>query len=330
MRIMGNGVAKSAAAVMARFNGEGRKSSVGGGLVAERLRRRTEEVAVIKGPGVVTESAVKRKSEAGGKAGPAALECRGVHYCYAGKAVLENVSLAIAQSSVTSLVGPSGCGKSTLLKVLANLEEPESGEVLWWGKDSRIIGSPRRRLSMVFQEPALLPWRCVTANVALPLELAGLPKRNVREAAEVAIAMVGLSGKEGAFPRELSGGMQMRVSIARAMVTKPDILFMDEPFAALDEITRGKLNEEVLDISKKIGITIVFVTHSIPEAVFMSQEIVVLASNPGRIVEVVRLEKPEKFWDSDCGYGTSKEFFDSVRSVSLVLKAAMVKGAAAC
>ena len=216
---------------------------------------------------------------------------------------LAPVDLAIQPGEFISLIGPSGCGKSTLLKLIANLIEPTDGKMLWWRGDFDKVGSPGKRLAFVFQDPTLMPWAKVDSNVRLPLELAGVPKAEAKARAATALENVGLSAAARRYPRQLSGGMRMRVSIARALVTEPDLLLMDEPFGALDEFTRNKLDEDLVNLCHARGLTNVFVTHSIYEAVFLSTRIVVMASNPGRIFAQFTVDEPmprdENFRRSD-------------------------------
>ena len=182
-----------------------------------------------------------------------------------GVTALTGVDLAIRPGEFVSLLGPSGCGKSTLLKLIAALAAPTAGTIDWPQSSYDAEGAPEPALGFVFQEPTLLPWRTVADNVHLPLMLAGTPKRDARERVAEALALVGLSAFANAHPRQLSGGMKMRVSIARALVTRPKILLMDEPFAALDEITRIKLNDDLLELFSRQGLTVIFVTHSVYE-----------------------------------------------------------------
>ncbi|WP_348550235.1 ABC transporter ATP-binding protein [Acidithiobacillus sp.] len=234
--------------------------------------------------------------------------------------VLDNIELEIPAGRSVSIIGASGSGKSTLLRIMANLEPPSSGSVQWWGQDARILGSTDRRLGMVFQDSNLLPWANVAANVALPLRLQGVNKTSARERALYVLRMVGLEPKAKMFPRELSGGMRMRVSIARALVTEPNLLFMDEPFGALDEITREQLNDDVLRIQAELGVTIILVTHSIQEAVYIGDTILVLRANPGRIGEMIALQKKREFWRDGDNYRVSDDFFSNVRIVSQALR----------
>jgi NitT/TauT family transport system ATP-binding protein len=207
---------------------------------------------------------------------------------------LEDVSLTLEQGSFLSLLGPSGCGKSTLLRVVADLIPPSAGSVSVLGgtaEQARV----NRQLGFVFQDPALLPWRTALENVTLPLEVGG--RRTLPQGAPTPrelLKLVGLDGWENTYPHELSGGMRQRVSIARALVSGPKILLMDEPFGALDEITRDRLNEELLRIWQETSTTILFVTHSIYEAVFLGQKVMVMAANPGRVRDIVAIDLPRQ------------------------------------
>ena len=204
---------------------------------------------------------------------------------------LDRVSLSVAEGEFISLIGPSGCGKTTLLRVIADLEQITSGSVRVNGMSAR-EARLARAYGYVFQAPALFPWRTVLANVCLPLEIQGSDKAAARRTAHEHLERVGLGGFEGKYPWQLSGGMQQRVSIARALGFEPKLLMMDEPFGALDEITRDRLNEQLLRLWEKERRTVVFVTHSIPEAVFLSSRIVVMSPRPGRIVEVIESDLP--------------------------------------
>ena len=208
---------------------------------------------------------------------------------------LDNVSLSIREGEFVSLIGPSGCGKTTLLRVIADLEQVTSGRVRVNGMTSR-EARLARAYGYVFQAPALFPWRTVLGNVCLPLEIHGLDRAQAKKVALEHLERVGLKGFEGKYPWQLSGGMQQRVSIARALGFEPKLLMMDEPFGALDEITRDRLNEQLLRLWRAdrgaAQRTIVFVTHSIPEAVFLSSRIVVMSPRPGRIVDVIESGLP--------------------------------------
>ncbi|WP_188852687.1 ABC transporter ATP-binding protein [Aureimonas glaciei] len=199
---------------------------------------------------------------------------------------LRNVDLTVSRGEFVSLIGPSGCGKTTLLRVIADLEKPTSGTISVNGM-SPDAARRARAYGYVFQAAALYPWRTIAANVALPLEVMGFDKAERRRRVEAGLDLVGLTGFGQKFPWQLSGGMQQRASIARALSFDPDLLLMDEPFGALDEIVRDHLNEELLKLWAKTGKTVVFVTHSIPEAVFLSTRIVVMSPRPGRIHDVI-------------------------------------------
>jgi NitT/TauT family transport system ATP-binding protein len=203
---------------------------------------------------------------------------------------LDDMSLDIYDGDFVSLLGPSGCGKSTALRLIAGLMRPTSGRIAWSQTERKSTGG--QELGVVFQEPTLMPWATVEDNVWLPMRLAHIKKAAVREAIDEILDVVGLSGFEKAYPRELSGGMKMRVSIARAMVTRPKLILMDEPFAALDEITRFKLNNDLLEMQARIGCTVIFVTHSVFESVFLSNRVVVMAARPGRVVQELQVDEP--------------------------------------
>jgi NitT/TauT family transport system ATP-binding protein len=223
-----------------------------------------------------------------------------------GTRALQPVDLTIAEGEFVTLLGPSGCGKSTLLKMIAGLLEPSDGRLLLWRQPVSQLGqrasnvtgdaardtASDRKLAFVFQSPTLMPWASVQSNVRLPLELAGTPRAEADGRVDDALKLVGLSKFAGALPRALSGGMQMRVSIARGLVTQPQLLLMDEPFGALDEITRHKLDADLLTLWAAKKLTVVFVTHSIHEAVFLSTRVVMMAARPGRIVEEVVIDEP--------------------------------------
>ncbi len=202
---------------------------------------------------------------------------------------LERINLMVPQGGFLSLLGPSGCGKSTLLRVVADLVAPTSGAIEVLG-GAPAAARGRREIGFVFQDSALLPWRSALDNVALPLEVGGGRVGNGARAPAELLKLVGLAGWEHAYPHELSGGMRQRVAIARALVYAPKLLLMDEPFGALDEITRDRLNEELLQIWSTTGTTILFVTHSVYEAAFLGQEVLLLAARPGRVRELVPIK----------------------------------------
>ncbi len=204
---------------------------------------------------------------------------------------LADIDLEIRRGEFVSLIGPSGCGKTTLLRVIADLEKPTAGTITVNGVSAE-QARLNRAYGYVFQAAALYPWRTIAANVALPLEIMGLSKAEQAERVKRNLELVNLTGFERKFPWQLSGGMQQRASIARALSVDPDLLLMDEPFGALDEIVRDHLNEQLLQLWAKTNKTIVFVTHSIPEAVFLSTRIVVMSPRPGRIHDVIDCDLP--------------------------------------
>lgn len=205
---------------------------------------------------------------------------------------LGSISVDIEQGSLVSLLGPSGCGKSTTLRLVADLLAPTTGEVEVLGHEAA-RARKARELGFVFQDAALLPWRTAIQNVSLPLEVGGAKAAAGAATPAELLALVGLEGRENAYPHELSGGMRQRVAIARALVCRPKILLMDEPFGALDEITRDRLNEELLQIWKATGVTILFVTHSIPEAAYLSERVLVFSAHPGAIQASVDIDLPQ-------------------------------------
>jgi NitT/TauT family transport system ATP-binding protein len=233
---------------------------------------------------------------------------------------LANVDLTIRPGEFVSLLGPSGCGKSTLLKLIAGLAAPSAGTIEWPQSAYDALGTPEPALGFVFQEPTLLPWRTVADNVHLPLMLAGIGKREAKSRVDDVLALVGLSAFADSYPRQLSGGMKMRVSIARALVTRPTILLMDEPFAALDEITRIKLNDDLLELFARQGLTVIFVTHSVYESVYLSNRIVVMSSRPGRISADIPIEVRYPRTEE---YRTSTLYNERCRFVSAALRHAM-------
>jgi NitT/TauT family transport system ATP-binding protein len=230
-----------------------------------------------------------------------------------GVTAVENVSLAIAEGDFLALLGPSGCGKSTLLRMIAGLAEPSAGRLDWQADVSGQIG-------FVFQEPTLMPWATALRNVALPLELAGTSRAEAERRARESLARVDLTGFESTYPRQLSGGMKMRVSIARALVTQPRLLLMDEPFAALDEITRHRLNEDLLRLWQQERFTAIFVTHSTFESVFLAERIIVMSPRPGRITAERHIPAADRATPE---FRTSDIYAAHCRAVSHALSAAM-------
>jgi NitT/TauT family transport system ATP-binding protein len=240
---------------------------------------------------------------------------RGVSKVFAnGVKALADVSLDVRAGEFLSVLGPSGCGKSTLLRLIAGLAEPTDGTIEWADEEGR------GDLGFVFQEPTLMPWATALANVALPLKLRGMARSEREARAAEALAHVGLKGFERVWPRELSGGMKMRVSLARALVVGPSLLLMDEPFAALDEITRHRLNDDLLELWQRSGVTVVFVTHSVFESVFLSQRIVVMAARPGRVSAELAVTAP---YPRKAAFRTSAEYAAWCRQASTRLGEAM-------
>jgi NitT/TauT family transport system ATP-binding protein len=235
------------------------------------------------------------------------VELRGVSKRYAnGTLALSGLDLVLRDGEFVSLLGPSGCGKSTVLRLVAGLGEPSAGRIDWQT-------AARPDIGFVFQEATLMPWATALRNVMLPLVLKHMPGKHAAPRAEAALAAVGLASFADAYPRELSGGMKMRVSIARALVTEPAILLMDEPFAALDEITRQKLNDDLLALWARSRFTVVFVTHSVFESVYLSQRIAVMAARPGRIIADLPMQAPVP---RPASFRTSTDYAAACRIVS--------------
>ena len=250
---------------------------------------------------------------------PPLVSLRGVRKTFAnGTTALAGLDLDIRPGEFVSLLGPSGCGKSTALRILAGLAEATGGTVTWPG--SRDGADHRGEIGFVFQEPTLMPWANAADNVWLPLRLRAVSRRKAAARIDEALALVGLSAFRAAYPRELSGGMKMRVSIARALSLKPKLLLMDEPFAALDEITRFKLNDDLLALQHEIGCTVVFVTHSVYESVYLSSRIVVMAARPGRVVAEIEVDAPR---ERDESFRSSQAYADLCRQASRALHGAM-------
>jgi NitT/TauT family transport system ATP-binding protein len=253
----------------------------------------------------------------------ALLKLAGVSKTFTNKTLaLEGVDLTVRPGEFLTLLGPSGCGKSTLLKLIAGLGMPTTGSIDWPTSTYDALGDPDRLLGFVFQEPTLLPWRTVFDNVYLPLMLEGARRRDVRERIMEMLAQVGLARFADAYPRELSGGMKMRVSIARAMVTNPRILLMDEPFAALDEITRTKLNNDLLELFAKKNLTVIFVTHSVYESVYLSSRVVVMSARPGRVSAEIPIGAP---YPRNEDFRISSVYNDYCRRASEALRQAMAQ-----
>jgi NitT/TauT family transport system ATP-binding protein len=241
----------------------------------------------------------------------------GVGKIFGATRALDGFSLSVRRGEFVTLLGASGCGKSTALRILAGLIHPDRGEVTWpFGL---------ARVGFVFQEPTLMPWASVAKNVALPLELRDVSAAESAPRVAAALARVGLSGFTQAYPRELSGGMKMRVSIARAIADEPDVLLMDEPFAALDEITRFRLNDDLLTLWQSLKQTIIFVTHSVFESVYLSQRIVVMRAQPGCVHRELAIDAP---FPRDSSFRTSAEYAALCRRVSASLHDAMAERAA--
>jgi NitT/TauT family transport system ATP-binding protein len=243
-----------------------------------------------------------------------------------GTLALKGMSLDVHAGEFISLLGPSGCGKSTALRIIAGLGAPSSGSIDWPSSSINARGLPEGDIGFVFQEPTLMPWATVFGNVHLPLKLQGIGKAQARERIMDNLASVGLADFANAYPRELSGGMKMRVSIARALVTRPKLLLMDEPFAALDEITRQKLNDDVLRLWRETGITVIFVTHSVFESAFLSNRIVVMRARPGQVHADLPLHTSAV---RDENYRTSEEYRATTDTVSRALQEAIYMGATA-
>lgn len=234
-----------------------------------------------------------------------------------GVVALEGVDLDICQGEFLSLVGPSGCGKSTLLRLIAGLGESSSGTVEVMDQSPEQARRSTGELALVFQDSTLMPWRKVIRNVELPLEMRGVDKKSRRQKAQAALEMVNLHDAGRLYPRQLSGGMKMRASVARALVSEPKVLLMDEPFGALDELTRQKLQQDLLEIWRETGLTVIFVTHNSFEAVFLSQRVAVMGANPGRMHRVLDVDAPYPRTEE---FRSSEEFGHLVAEMSRALR----------
>jgi NitT/TauT family transport system ATP-binding protein len=233
-----------------------------------------------------------------------------------GTRALAPIDLTIFAGEFLTLIGPSGCGKSTLLKLIANLIEPSDGNILWWSGPFDRVGVTGRSLAFVFQDPTLMPWARVEANVRLPLDLAGWARTASGPRVDDALARVSLQGFGRHYPRQLSGGMKMRVSIARSLVTDPNLLLMDEPFGALDEFTRNRLDADLVQLWWARKLTTVFVTHSIYEAVFLSTRVVVMGARPGRVFKTLTIDEPHP---REAGFRNSARFAEYCHALSAAL-----------
>jgi NitT/TauT family transport system ATP-binding protein len=252
--------------------------------------------------------------------GGVAVSLRDVTKIYGnGVSALGPLDLTVRNGEFVSLLGPSGCGKSTALRIIAGLSEATTGRVHVAG--TRSGSKDNHNIGFVFQEPTLMPWATVRDNVQLPLTLAHISRATATSRVDQALTQVGLTEFAEVYPRELSGGMKMRVSLARALVTDPDILLMDEPFAALDEITRFRLNNDLLALWRKLGKTIVFVTHSVFESVYLSQRVLIMTSRPGRIAREFLIDAAEPRGED---FRTSSEYAGYCRDVSAALAKASI------
>ena len=262
-------------------------------------------------PGTVTAGALRAERQA-------LVTLRGVDKVYSnGVVALKGLGLTVREGEFLSLLGPSGCGKSTVLRLIAGLGEVSRGAIDWGDQRG---AAPRRDIGFVFQDATLMPWASVFGNIYLPLRVRGMSRFEARSRVERAMDLVGLAGFGKAFPRELSGGMRMRVSIARALVAEPRILLMDEPFAALDEITRFRLNDDLLRLWASEGWTVVFVTHSVFESVYLSDRILVMSARPGRVFAEVSIEVPSR---RDASFRNTSSYSEQCRVVSAHLAEAM-------
>lgn len=246
------------------------------------------------------------------------IRLKNIHKKYAnGTVALSGMTLDVGQHDFISFLGPSGCGKSTALRMIAGLSPISGGTIEWSGQQQ---GSDASDISFVFQEPTLMPWTSVFKNVYLPLKMRGMSLEEARPRVLEALAMVDLSRFADVYPRELSGGMKMRVSIARAMVTRPKLLLMDEPFAALDEMTRLKLNNDVLRLWREHQFTVIFVTHSVYESIYLSNRVIVMAPRPGRVIQEITVDAPPV---RDASFRESAYYMELCRTASSALQRTM-------
>jgi NitT/TauT family transport system ATP-binding protein len=285
------------------------------------LRPRGREAFVAPIEAVRMDKTADATAESGSMPQRLAIDVRNVSLTFEtsdGKVdALSNVSLQVADGEFVSFIGPSGCGKTTILRVIADLQQPTAGTLLVNGMSAE-QARLGRRYGYVFQAPALFPWRTIEKNLKLPLEVMGFSDSEQRQRAARYLALVNLTGFERKFPWQLSGGMQQRVSIARALSFDPALLLMDEPFGALDEIVRDHLNEQLLQLWDKTGKTVLFVTHSIPEAVFLSSKIVVMSPRPGRIIDIIDCDFPR---DRTLEIRETPEFLKIAQRVRVGLRA---------
>ena len=259
-----------------------------------------------------------------------AIRASGVGRVFAGSKghqviALDDVHLEVAEGEFVSLIGPSGCGKSTLLRIVADLDHPTSGSLTVFGKTTH-QARVDQDYGIAFQQAGLLPWRTVAANVGLPLEVHSVAKSDRQARVEELLELVGLTDFARSYPDQLSGGMQQRVAIARALAESPRLLLMDEPFGALDEITRERMQAELVRICTETGAAVLFVTHSIPEAVFLSDRVVVMTPRPGRIIEIVD-SRPTAGHARDDEFRDAEEFFHTIARVRELLHGGPVSAA---
>jgi NitT/TauT family transport system ATP-binding protein len=270
----------------------------------------------------MTVSTPRATAEAAHAAGRPLIVVDGVTKTFPnGTVALRDINLMLpGESQFLALLGPSGCGKSTLLRIIAGLETATAGSITWPTTAHDARGRPMPELAFVFQDATLMPWANVFDNLYVPLRIKGLRRRAVRAQVMDALRQVGLQDFVDAYPRQLSGGMRMRVSVARALVTKPRVLLMDEPFAALDEITRLRLDRDLLELWQRRKLTVIFVTHSVFESVFLADRVVVMSARPGRIVADFRIGEPYPRADA---FRTSPAYNAYCREVSAALSSSM-------